>query len=447
MSEEIDIPVNDISLDIESDYQDWVKQNIETKKKVPSSIRKRWVERVIPRGLHQMGEGGALQYLADYGRGISSPKCIDLARQALAEGCEEMALGFFKKAYELETGRVAPSSGSVQGQMERSIPTPSAQVEEVSLDGFPAHLQPGRTSTQQPVDATESREHYRDNDEYWGQRKVDGNRLVVFASHQGIFYQSRSLNLRDPPSLDIEKGLLVALEKEGEFIIDCEVVYKDVLGKDHRTGSQAAHVNVKEGRPEVHPKACLAIFKALFALGVDLTDKPEADRITLGERIGGYLQGLDSESFESLETYRTREEKQALMDKVLQNEGEGEVWVRHSCTYKGGKDKSAQDIVRTKHLQTLDVVVTGLTQTTAEGRLFGAAEVSVMSDGQMTSIGRVASGFSQEDMQKLVDRVRQENDRPVISIITQGLTERNQVMHARFDEFRDDKSPNDCTLE
>ena len=67
---------------------------------IPSGIRKRWQERIVAPGWHAMGEEGAAKYLADYGQNIGAPKVVRLARQA--EGCPEVALGFWRKAYELE---------------------------------------------------------------------------------------------------------------------------------------------------------------------------------------------------------------------------------------------------------------------------------------------------------------------------------------------------------
>ncbi len=56
------------------------KREAAGKKTIPSGIRKRWQERVVVRGLDQIGENGAQQYLSDYGRGIAAPKVINLAR-------------------------------------------------------------------------------------------------------------------------------------------------------------------------------------------------------------------------------------------------------------------------------------------------------------------------------------------------------------------------------
>ena len=76
---------------------------------IPSGIRKRWRERIVANGWHEMGEEGAAKYLDRYGQNIGAPKVIQFARQAEAEGCSEMAQGFWLKAYELELGHAPPA--------------------------------------------------------------------------------------------------------------------------------------------------------------------------------------------------------------------------------------------------------------------------------------------------------------------------------------------------
>ena len=80
------------------------------KTKVKAEINERWQTRVLAKGLHQMGQKGAEQYLDEYGKGILAPKVIQLALKAEMEKCPEMALGFWLKAYELETGIKADPS-------------------------------------------------------------------------------------------------------------------------------------------------------------------------------------------------------------------------------------------------------------------------------------------------------------------------------------------------
>ncbi len=94
---------------------------------VPSGIRKRWRERIVANGWQEMGEDGAANYLDRYGQSIGAPKVIQFARQAEAEGCPETALGFWRKAYELEWGH-APPADDVDDE-PAPIPVPSKLTE------------------------------------------------------------------------------------------------------------------------------------------------------------------------------------------------------------------------------------------------------------------------------------------------------------------------------
>jgi hypothetical protein len=71
---------------------------------VPPGISERWVSRIIARNLHILGEEGAEIYLKLYGRGISEGKVVNLAIKAEIEGYQEIANGFWKKAFSIQSG-------------------------------------------------------------------------------------------------------------------------------------------------------------------------------------------------------------------------------------------------------------------------------------------------------------------------------------------------------
>lgn len=73
-------------------------------RRVPAGIYERWVSRILARNLHILGEKGAEIYLKLYGRGISEGKVVNLARKAEIEGYQELANGFWKKAYSIQSG-------------------------------------------------------------------------------------------------------------------------------------------------------------------------------------------------------------------------------------------------------------------------------------------------------------------------------------------------------
>lgn len=413
--------------------------------KIPAGILERWQSRVVTRGLHQMGRDGANQYILDYGRGIKVSKVVDLARQAESEGAVEMAAEFWRRAYEMENGCPPPDGNSVAPVPAAGSPVPRVQ-EKYSVEGLPSHLMPGSILTMQPVDAPHEREAYVHDLGYLGQKKIDGRRLVAVVSPEQVYYQARSTNLQGPPSVEIDRVLRAAAAEFGTFVLDSELYYPDAVGGEHRTGAQAATANIAMGQANVHPQATVAIFRALYFRGEDLTALPERERYEASREIGLWLEQRSS-AFQLLRYAVTPDEKQALID-CQQAEGrEGEVWTLADTPYVGGKQTGARPrTVRTKYIREISAVVLSLSKTDAVGRLFGSAEVGVYEGGQLISLGSI-TGFDQRDMARLAQRHAETPGQVVILVATQGLTEAGKVMHGRFAGFCDDKAPQECVLE
>jgi ATP dependent DNA ligase domain len=408
---------------------EYIESKRNAKKKIPAEIRERWNNRIVQRSLHLMGVDGAVQYLSDYGRGISTAKVVSFALCAESEGYPEVALGFWQKAFELETGEATLVKPSNKTSSPTSTPTISNTPSVVSE--LPPHLQPGRIVTMQPVDAPCDRFYYIESTEYWGQPKRDGNRVVVVATKEKVYYQSRSTNMREQPSIEINQALLKAATQLGTFVLDGELYYRSVTGSEHRTGAQAATVNIAAGAATTPPVPVYAIFKSLWFSGRDLTTATEADRIAAGEEIGKYL----SVYFEVVPTARTQAEKTALASQQQSEEREGEVWVRADCAYIGGKDTRTSAMVRSKYSLELDLVITGLTLTKVVGRPFSAITVAQDVDGKLVPMGSVGTGFSQEDMQEIARRYAANPGDVKITVRSQGFTENGKLWHGRYIGF------------
>jgi hypothetical protein len=76
--------------------------------KVPDAIAKRWLERIDKYDLQYKGEKGAQMYLDKYGRNISEEKAVHFAILAENLGYPEMAEGFWKKAFSLQSEESTP---------------------------------------------------------------------------------------------------------------------------------------------------------------------------------------------------------------------------------------------------------------------------------------------------------------------------------------------------
>ncbi|MEG4418859.1 ATP-dependent DNA ligase [Microcoleus sp. LAD1_D5] len=423
------------------DCTEYAEAKRKAAKKISADIRERWNNRIVQRELHLMGEAGAVQYLSDYGRGIGTAKVIGFALCAESEGYPEMAIGFWKRAFELETGEKpitlnAPNNSTTDLAPDKQS-TSAPKIETANnpiVAELPPHLQPGRIVTMQPVDAPSDRSYYIENPDYWGQPKRDGNRVVVIATPDKVYYQSRSTNLRQQPSVEIEQALIDTAAKMGIFVLDGELYYKSCTGSEHRTGAQAATVNIESGFPTIQPSAIYAIFKSLFFKGNDLTMVAEAERIEVGFEVGKMLANL-SLAFEIVPTFRTTAEKIVLANQQESENREGEVWVLHNCRYVGGKDVKKYPMVRTKYCLEFDLFIVGLTATKVAGRPFSAVKVAQEMDGKLVPVGTVGTGFSAGEMLEIA-RLYEANPKSVkIKVRSQGLTESGKLWHARFLEF------------
>lgn len=423
------------------DCTEYAEAKRKAAKKISADIRERWNNRIVQRGLHLMGEAGAVQYLADYGRGIGTAKVISFALCAESEGYPEMAIGFWKRAFELETGEkpidlnLLNNSTTNLAAAKKSTSAPKIEtINNPVVAELPPHLQPGRIVTMQPVDAPSDRSYYIENPDYWGQPKLDGNRVVAIATLDKVYYQSRSTNLRQQASIEIDRVLIETAAKIGIFVLDGELYYKSCTGSEHRTGAQAATVNIESGFPTIHPQAIYGIFKCLFFKGNDLTQLAESSRIAAGVEVGEMLASL-SPALEIVPTFRSAAEKLLLANQQESENREGEVWVLHNCHYVGGKDVRNFPMVRTKYCLELDLFIVGLTPTKVAGRPFSAIKVAQEIDGKLVPIGTVGTGFSAEEMQEIAQRYEANPKSVKIKVRSQGLTESGKLWHARFLEF------------
>jgi hypothetical protein len=221
------------------------------------------------------------------------------------------------------------------------------------VDGLPPRLQPGKIVTMQPVDAPAgvSRLTYINSPRWVGMPKRDGERCVGTATPNQVWYQSRSMKFRAAPNEAINTALKEAAFRFGTFVLDGEEVWYDVEGGEHRTGAQAQTANDLLGYPRTAPRPCLCIFKALYTTQHgDMLDSIEQMRLLARDVIGEWLIQQEPQHFELVPVAYTPAEKQALCDKQVAEEREGEVWVNVTTPYVGGKVKAEKSgIIRTKY--------------------------------------------------------------------------------------------------
>ncbi|MCK5793097.1 MAG: ATP-dependent DNA ligase [Anaerolineales bacterium] len=400
--------------------------------KVTSAINKRWETRIVTQGLDSQGTDGARAYLARYGNNIAAPKVIDLALCAQAKGAQEMAMAFWIKAYELTFGSSPKAAGDTA--LESVSSATGSKVKELPmLDELPDHLQPGKIHTMQAVDAPEDREYYINSPSYIGQPKRDGHRTLVIATPDKVWFQTRNLNLIDISDNELVNYFKEAAKRLSPFVLDGELWYRSFDGKEHRTAAQAAEWNIRCEKPTEDVRAVYTAFKPLYFAGVSLTDEPESRRIQFLEKVV-WLPHPDN--FEICPTARTTEEKKALVEKQITEGREGEVWINSSCRYAGGKNSKSYPMVRTKYIQILQLVCTGVTPTTSENRLFGSIKVAEEVNGKLMPVGKVGSGFDMSSQKEIMAKTSQGNFK--VFVATQGRTASGKLMHARYQGMVED---------
>lgn len=421
-------------------FQDYITTQRQTAPKPGADIRSRWVSRVVARGLQTQGRAGADAYLRDYGRGIAVAKIIAFALHAESEGCGELAAGFWAAAYTRQTGRSAPASEMVPAADALGVATaaPAPAPMTTNFPDFPQHLQPGAVLTMQPVDTNRTRDDLIADPAYIAQPKRDGCRIVVFASPDHVAYQSRSTSLVPSPGAAFDQAFLTVARARGQFILDGELLFLDHCGGEHRTGSQAATANAGIGSPDAPVVCVIAVFKALYARGLDLSGHDELTRIRASEPFVELAQdqlaqaGVIDSRVDQVPTAWTPNEKLALTITQRSEGREGEVWIQRSTTYRPGKT-GGEIFVRTKYVEETEVVITGLTPTTVAGRAFGAIDVAARyPDGSLRPVGKVGTGFDQAEAGRIRDLFSKHPNGLRISVRHQGRTEAGQLWHARF---------------
>ena len=407
--------------------------------KPTADAMERWNNRIVARGLHLLGEAGADQYLVDYGRGIAAPKCVALAVVCESTNYLAIADGFWKKAYELETGFQVPKSAPRTDYGR--VPSGEMIPEEVAptTSPFPPHLQPGRICTMQSVDAKYPRQNYIDDDRYLGQAKKDGRRMLAIGDGIEVYFQSRSTKKCGAPSIAIHNDLAALTKEIGPFILDGEAVCYSYDSSEHRTGAQAAITNMNAGHAYVQPIHAYAVFEALYSYGKDLTDRRKIERIDEANSLERVLHTMGlGRDIDVLVTYYTREGKAFLASDQKKNGREGEVWTLKDAPYVGGKDERYETTVRTKYFIDLKAVILGLTPTTAEGRPFGAIEIGIPEAGKIKPVGSVGTGYTVSEMWDIYHRFAAGG--PVlINVKSQGLTENGQVWQGRYEGFAEEE--------
>jgi hypothetical protein len=399
---------------------DYMKKN--QQKKIDKPIIQRWDERIKPRQLWTHGREGAHVYcvVLKYGTGIGVPKLLQFGQLALNMGYPEFAASFFIMAAGLEGVTLEDNDISIS---DNPMPKQTARLEE-NHPQFPEDMQPGHFVPMQPEDAKHEPDYYIRHPGYWGQRKRMGQKLIVFASEEIRFYQSREGNLSEAPDRGLDAAFAEHAKSIGSFIVEGEFVYHDIEGNEFQTGSEAAKSNLLLGNTAL-PTTMYYIFNCVWLNKMPLLDYGEMTN--LGQRIATCMSHpMIGNCF----IFHTPQAKQELLDIQLREGREGEVWFDPTMSYTPGKNK--KDIfIRTKHL--LDVrpyTIMKVFPSTAKGHTISG--FSIM-DENGNDLGRVGTGYNRSQQREILERF--EAGQTDVLVKAQRKSVYGKLIHARFAGF------------
>ena len=229
--------------------------------------------------------------------------------------------------------------------------------------------------------------------------KFDGARVQVHHDEDRTQLFSRNLEDVTEPLPEVVRSVEASLDSPA--ILDGEVVavdddgsprpFQDVLQRFRRKHDiEAAREDVTV---EFHA------FDCLHADGEDLLDAPLVDR-------HARLSDLLEDGVSELEITDSADAIAELERKALEAGHEGIMLKNPESTYTPGK-RGKNWLKRKPDVETLDAVVTGAEW--GEGRranLFGTFLLSVRADGEYQTIGKVATGITDEELERLHSRLQ-----------------------------------------
>lgn len=458
------------------------------KNKPGQDIIERWQTRILPAGLQEMGPAGGELYLTRYGKTIASPKCIRFARYAEAQGYKWFADWFWEKAYWIDypDGDTEPFGDAEAGigmspndvpektsQEPRSAileqPTSSDTLDVLAIsskngvitdgharfaasiamltpspysdvlsDQFPNDMQPGQLVTSQPTDAQMPREFYINDDRYWSQPKRDGNKLICFCTPYKVWYQSRQLKVNGAPSIEMDQAFKAVAELIGAFILEGELYFVDVKGREHMTGETCRAANEMAGLPNALPVMQFSAFGCLY---VRKSVDKKGEQVWHASNIMDRLIDENPHDFAKLPTAKTTTEKEDLARAQKDGGREGEVYFLHDLVMRPGKITSRKDpqfdgYVRVKnYLGIQRYRVTAILPSKADGHFIGGFSIE---DTDGNPVGNVGTGYRREDQREILRRFTANPDNTWVLVQAQTRTVFNKLRHAAFKGFADE---------
>ena len=192
-------------------------------------------------------------------------------------------------------------------------------------------------------------EEFINNDEWWGQQKMDGKRMLIKKSDELIAINRKGLSVGAPQAM-----LDSAAKMNRTFIIDGEAIGDD-----------------------------LYVFDLLSLDDKNIKILPYRERYELLVSIGF------SGAIKIVSPAKTPQEKQAQVDQLKKEAAEGVVFKKHTAIYEPGRPNSGGNQRKFKFYETASVIVSKLNDKRSVG-------VSVVENGKEVFIGNVTISVNKE---------------------------------------------------
>jgi bifunctional non-homologous end joining protein LigD len=266
--------------------------------------------------------------------------------------------------------------------------------------------------------------------------KLDGVRILAErrGSDARLFYRTgRRATATFPEVVEGIRSLLAE-----DVVLDGEIVTFDDCGRPsfRRLGRRIHATKAPDIRllRDAVPVVFVA-FDILSMGGLDLRGLPLLERKQLLERVlpggTGVLRRLDH--FEDDGT--------ALLEFCETHELEGIVAKRSTSPYRTGPTRSG-DWLKVKRFREDDFVVHGHTRGKGGRGRLGALELGSYVNGELVSRGRVGSGISDSEIERLLPALERK-ERFVVSVRYAGFTDDGHLRHPVYLGMREDVAPDD----
>lgn len=302
----------------------------------------------------------------------------------------------------------------------------------------------------QPMLARPGRPEDLSREGYLYEPKLDGTRALCYKDSRLTFVNRRDRDITDRyPEFDFIKDI-----KAGTCVLDGEIVVFDSKGNPDfhlLQKREQSSTSMRKALSVRHPATYIA-FDVLIRDGVELTSLPLLERRK-------QLLSIITES-RPLRTIVSSRDGAKLWDLAKRRGIEGVMAKRIDSVYEEGRRSPSW--LKVKTTSTLDCVIVGYT---SELRPLSSLALGLVDASSIIYIGKVGTGFTDTFMESLKKKLDEITiDRPsVVNPPEQSIVwtkplfvceveylEVTSQLHLRapsFKRLRDDKLPEDCTLD